>query len=256
MKKEEIEKNKKIFFEDISFIVVIVLYIIVLIIILAYKSRCPIGYRTMDGACAKIDKTGPKVTKYCPEDYKLENDKCTKTLTATATITYYCDNTYKKDGSIEVSSSTLSGTTCSYTSSHDPVKKKSCPSGAVAYNDTQCKTTIKTDALSNVDILTGRLYYYCVGDQVKEGTTCITYEYSDYIYQDICFDDFKLENGKCIKDYTYEAGWKADCPDGYTFEDKNTCKKTITSKVKYNYECPSGYKMKDKVCQKVVYLSK
>lgn len=256
MKKKDKEKKKKIFFEDIYFIVVIALFIIVLILLLAYKSRCPIGYRTIDGACAKIDRTGPTVTKYCPDDYKLEKDKCVKTLTATPTITYYCDNSYEKRDSIEMSSSTLSGTTCSYTLTHEPTKKKSCPPGAVPYSDTQCKATIITDAPSKTDILTGRLFHYCVGDQIKDGNTCIKYEYSDYIYQDICMDDFKLENGKCIKDYTYEAGWKADCPDGYTYEDKKECKKTITSKVTYNYECPSGYKLKDKVCQKVIYLNK
>ena len=139
MKKENKKKTKKkIRIDDIYVIAVLVLVIVVLVLILANTSKCPIGYKSIDGVCATIDKTSPTVTKYCPDDYKLEKDKCIKTLTDTPKVTYYCDETHIKDKSVEMSSSSLSGTTCSYTLTHDPVKKQSCPDGSVPYNDTQC----------------------------------------------------------------------------------------------------------------------
>lgn len=197
-----------------------------------------------------------KTNKYCLEGYQLENDKCYKTETTAPAVKYYCDDTYKVDGNIVRSKSTLSGSICSLTYTHEPVRNKKCHPGDQPYSDTKCRATIVTRAATRTDLYTGNIMYYCAGDEVLSGTNCLLYTYYDYIYESNCVSGFGLVNGKCVKTETYEARWEANCPSGYTFVDKNTCTKKVTTDVKYNYECPSDYDLVNKKCQKKIYLDK
>ncbi len=237
-------------------LVAFAIFISLLVVSSSNKKKCPSNYTLLDDRCAKIETIESKVNKYCIEGYQLENDMCYKIETTTPAVKYYCDDTYKTNGNVVSSKSTLSGSTCSYTLSHEPVQNKKCLPGAQPYSDTKCRATIVTRASTRTDIRTGNIMYYCVGDAVLSGTSCLLYAYTDYIYETICVSDYSLVNGRCVKTYTYEARWEANCPSGYTFIDKNTCTKKVTTDVKYNYECPSDYDLVNKKCQKKIYLDK
>ncbi len=228
-----------------SIILIIILCLIIgitiAIIIKNYRLKCPSGYKLSDNLCTKIETVDAFATKYCIDGYQLENNTCTKVETIPPTIKYYCDNTYKSSNNIIVSASTLVGSICTYTMSHEPAKKRTCLPGALPYNDTKCRLTIIVDAASRIDIRTGQIMYYCIGDQELHGTKCYIYGYSDYVYENICVEGFSLIEGKCVKSFTYNAGWEANCPNGYTYIDKNTCTRKIATDIQYNYECPNGY---------------
>ena len=254
---DKTKNNKKTFvFIIIGIIFIVIAISITLLVLFNFnQKKCPSDYKLLDDKCTKIETIKPKEDKYCLDGYQLENDICYKTEIVAPTLNYYCPDTYRNDNDIVRSKSTLSGDVCSYTMSHNPVQRKSCLPGAVPYNDTKCRATIPLNAASRTDVYTGKIMYYCPADQVLSGTTCLMFAYSDYVYENVCADGYSLINGKCVKYFTYEASWNANCPSGYTFVDKNTCTKKITTNVKYNYECPSDYKLVDKTCQKKIYLN-
>ena len=237
----------------VSFSTSFIAAIILLIMYLSTDLRCPEGYTLYDNKCGKIIAFKAKITKYCNEVYELNNDICTRTEILPPQIDYYCDNTYKVDGVITISESTLNGEKCTYIMSHEPIQKKTCLYGAEPYSDTKCRITIPTMAASRIDPFTGKIMYYCIDDDVLVGNKCFKYAYSDYHYESICATEFYLNNKKCTKTSSYDASWKATCPEGYNFIDKNTCKKIIIEQAKYNYECRNGYYLEDKKCKKIIY---
>lgn len=245
------KKTKIIIFSIIG----VVLVASGLLILLLSKNKCPNGYTLLYDRCTKTEIVAPLVTKYCLDGYQLLNDTCTKTEYTAPKIDYLCDNTYRNDGEIVMSKSTLSGSKCSYKVTHAPVKKRKCLQGAEPYSDTKCRLTIITPAASRVDILTGKKMYYC-GNGELNGTNCYIYGYSDYVYESVCVDGFKLIGDKCTKTNTYDANWKATCPSGYEYVDKNTCTRIVTSEVQYNYECPIDYNLVNKFCEKEIYYDK
>ncbi len=252
---EVTKKSKKSLIIIFSIIGIIVIGIIVFFIFL--NNRCPNGYEYLNDRCTKIVTLSPQVDKYCPEGYLLSNDTCTKTETTKPSVKYYCDNTYNVDNNIVMSKSTLNGTICSYTVTHEPAKRRTCLKGAEPYSDTKCRITFILDAASRVDILTGKKMYYCSSAEADlKGDKCYIYGYSDYIYENICVDGFKLKNGKCVKTHTYNANWNATCPNDFLFVDKSTCTKTTYTDIRYNYLCPSDYILVGNICQKEIYLEK
>ena len=260
VKKKQNNKTKKGKAKNKSKLIIILSILFVVVLGICFDAlyfntnlRCKDGYNLHNNRCEKIISMSPSVTRYCGNGYQMVDDVCTKIEVAVPKIEYYCDNTYKDEGDIVVSASTLKGEQCVYTMSHVPVQKRTCLYGASPYSDTQCRIAIPTRAPSRVDPKTGKVTYYCVGSQELIGTTCYTYGYSDYQYDSICVDSFSLTNGRCVKYFSYEASWKAYCPEGYTFVDKNTCTKTVTAIAKLDYNCLDGYYLEHKKCKKILY---
>ena len=259
---DDIDKkvNKKIDFRNIILIILTIIFIIcsiMLIIKLVDKYRCPKGYQLYNKKCGKIITYEPLITKYCNKGYQLENDVCKKTTIIKPQLNYYCQNTYKVDGTMTISASTLNGEKCTYTMSHEPIKQKKCLYGAEPYSDTKCRIAIPIKAASRIDPFTGRIMYYCPGDEELIGTTCYLYGYSDYSYESICATGFYLNNnGMCVTTHSYDAAWEAKCLEGFTFVDKNTCIKNEVMPAQDHYKCYRGYYFEDKLCKKIIYYKK
>ena len=143
-------KSKKI---QILIIIIIIVATIILGVYVANKFKdnklyCEDGYTLINEQCSKTILVSPITNTYCPDGFELNNNSCIKTETQSPIINFFCvDTTYREaDGSVIASASTLSGSTCSYKSSHIPIQKKTCPLNLYPANDTTCKGYIDVDA--------------------------------------------------------------------------------------------------------------
>jgi len=153
-----------------------------------YVYECPENAKLNSNSltCKLITESiAAKNKKTCPSGYKLSGSKCTMTQTVPYTITEVC-----------FGGGVLQGGVCKYFDayghldySHDPAKKKDCPTG---YSDTgsKCGKTTSVNATNN---------YSCSEGYELSGSNCIKTQVSDAKKVAKCPDEFELVDDKCIK---------------------------------------------------------
>lgn len=191
----------------------------------------------------KIIKDNRIPVAYCDKDYKLDNGQGIKIETKKPTKTYYCleDNKILESELVKVSKSKLIGTKCYVTISHEAIEREECPLYYTPIFDDYCLFKTEIDAP-----------YSDVRGYLK-GTKCIEEYKKPFEIHQYCADGFKISNGRCEKEDSYDAGFKITCPNGFNYVNDNTCEKIIIKDIMFEYICPNEYTLKNNsVCSKII----
>ena len=221
-------------------------------------------------------------TKNCPTGFILnfQETACTAiktTYTATADITYTClsssdlldanhicttpsgTTTYQATGTLVYScpsGGSLSGTTCTLTTTYSPITVSTCPSGYT-------KTTVctKTTTVSASGFYVGSyLYYTCPSGYTSSGSgssmTCWTTDTQLLGSSSTCNsgDSFNAFGTACVHNSSYSATSSTNysCPSGGSLSN-TTCTKAITGTTysatyTANYSCNLGDSLAGSIC--------
>ena len=243
-------KNKKIYILFILFLVVGI-YSGFIFVKSNNKLYCDSNFKLENGQCVNTLIVTPVVREVCPGGYHIESKECVLIEKISPTKKYYCSNTKMSsdDGTVLFSASTLSGTTCYYKQSHDPIRKPTCPAGLYLSTATSCRGSIELDAIYR----SFNNSYYCPSDDyVLLGRKCILYLEKEPTIVTECLDGFKLKNNNCERTEYYDAKYTINCPGGYALEN-NICVREDRQNIKYEYICPDGYMYLNNVCQLKIY---
>lgn len=146
---------------------------------------------------------GASSSYYCSSGYTLSGSTCSRTTSSAASVTYSC------------SSGSLSGSSCYTPTDTAATPSYTCPSG-YSGSGSSCSKTTTTTASS---------YYYCNSGSL-DGSGCWS---------------IVSQGGSC--------GSPHCCPSGYATADGGTCAKKIGN-ASIGYSCPSGYTRSGTTCSK------
>ena len=134
------------------------------------------------------------------------------------------------------------------TISHEVIEREECPLYYTPIFDDYCLFRIEIDA--PYDIV--RKDYRCPKDPAINGKCVEEFNKTFEIHQ-YCADGFKISNGRCEKEDSYDAGFKITCPNGFNYVNDNTCEKITTKDIMFEYICPNEYTLKNNsVCSKII----
>ncbi|MDD7630118.1 MAG: hypothetical protein PUJ60_03630 [bacterium] len=211
---------------------------------------CDNGYTLENNVCIHELLIDVTIKKYCDEDYKLDNGQCIKIEKKKPTKTYYCleDSKILENELVKVSKPKLIGTKCYVTISHEVIEREECPLYYTPIFDDYCLFRIEIDA--PYDIV--RKDYRCPKGPAINGKCVEEFKKPFEIHQ-YCADGFKISNGKCEKEDSYDAGFKITCPNGFNYVNDNICEKITTKDIMFEYICPNEYTLKNNsVCSKII----
>lgn len=127
------------------------------------------------------------------------------------------------------------------TISHEAIEREECPLYYTPIFDDYCLFKTEIDAP-----------YSDVRGYLK-GTKCIEEYKKPFEIHQYCVDGFKISNGRCEKEDSYDAGYKITCPNGFSYVNDNTCEKIIIKDIMFEYICPNEYTLKNNsVCSKII----
>lgn len=197
----------------------------------------------------------PLTSYSCQSGATLSGSTCTTTSSQSATVSYSCP-----------SGGTLSGATCTTTTTTNAAVSYTCPNG-YGLSGTTCTATQSQAATVSYSCPTGyalsgttcsqtqsqaaALNYSCPQGGTLDGTTCSTLETASASVTYVCPTGATLSGTNCAQTSSQAATPIYTCPSNYT-QSGTSCTIRDTASATPTYDCPTGYTLDGSQCRSTI----